>query len=215
MFEFSFPKQEGSKLTVFIPGWGYDGNVFESWIDRLEDSSVMVIDRYSPFTFVEELAAQVKAFSPTSLTLIGFSMGGFLAVDYAEKYSVDQVVLWGVRQVYPKQELDFVRKQVMENPEIAWRSALRFHAGKFPESIRFLKELLPKMVFPGQENLLEGLTYLEDAKLTVERLKPLNGVVFLHGSEDALAPIEEVRNLVNYTRFELEIRACAPHLFRP
>jgi malonyl-CoA O-methyltransferase len=129
---------------------------------------------------------------------LGFSLGGFLAAEFAGRFPerVDELILVGIRKNYESGSLAEIKAQLCKNKR-SW--LYKFYVSCFsrqdPEGLSwFRKNLLKDYTdnFNLQE-LLWGLDYLETHKLQPEKLATINKVRIFHGSHDSVAPVEEAQ----------------------
>ncbi len=182
-----FSKRE---TVIFLPGWGFDGHILElmkpprNWFfpDTFLD----------PDTVSNELSAYVTKNDIDNVIIVGWSMGGYLALDFARKYpdKITALYLFSLRQNWPHDEVQGLRADLKDDPAIALKGFYRrcFLGQKkiykaFMDRLqeRYLKQL-------DKDVLMRGLDYLES--VSVENI-PDVFVKTYHGSKDIISPIHE------------------------
>lgn len=166
---------------------------------------------FHPFDFQEKLLQIIQAQKISKISLVGFSLGGFIAADFAAKYPdlVDDVCLVGIRKQYPRKNLDMVAGLLRKNKTIFLHGFYRqcFYEKKAWEWFKqnLLKDYCQNF---DEEYLLQGLLCLEQAYIDVEKLQIVKNVRILHGQHDKIAPLSEAREIAGqlpqstFVRFE-------------
>lgn len=182
---------------VLIPGWASDCRIFEG-LDL--DYNYLTLSGFSPFDFAAELKSHLDERGIEKVSLFGWSMGGFLACDFAagNPDRVDELILLGVREKFERDYLQETAEKIKKNKR-AW--LYKFYLGCFSERDYegrnyFKKELLkPYVDGMGLEELINGLGYLSKAKINTEALAKIKKIKVFHGALDTVAPIEESRKV--------------------
>lgn len=186
----------GQKETLcVIPGWGFDCRIFRPLNLKY---NYLLPERPNLAAFKYDLRDELEKEKIDEVSLFGWSMGGFLAVDFACEYFhlVKEIFLISVRKEYPQDEISLMKSLLKENKKVL---LYRFYQECFfPEKKAFFwfKENLLRAYLEEMDQgfLSEGLDYLAQAKLAAEALKG-KCVRFLHGSKDKVAPLKEVEEL--------------------
>jgi len=187
----------GAPAVVLLPGWATDGRVFDGLFPGV---ATVTTGPLRPEGFPRRLADCLdRAAVRGPVTLVGWSLGGFLAVEFAREYPdrVRRAILIGIRKGYPAGEVEEMREGLLRE-----RTACldRFYAQcffpartasfrRFRAGLR--KEYLREM---DEATLLSGLSYLEAARLAGGSLPPCP-VDVVHGEQDAVAPVAEAEAL--------------------
>ena len=182
---------------VLLPGWGTDCRIFDGVGAPYDYIQVRGFD---PSTFVEPLVAFLHERGIAAVAMCGFSMGGFAAAGFARRFpgKVSRLFLIGVRERYPKRQLDFVRSRLQEDASGYMGSffarcfhrkdaAEMFHARLFPRYHARIKV----------SHLLKTLDYLGTVDVRPEYFTPEIPVTFIHGDCDEIAPYDEIRRIKN------------------
>lgn len=197
---------------VLLPGWGTDGRIFG---DPPPDAAAVVAGPLRPDGFADRLAAFLSGAARGAVTVVGWSLGGFLAADFARRFPerVRRVVLVGVRRRYPAADLEAVRASLARDR----RGCLsQFYAQCFFPSemaaYRRFRGALQEEYLCGMDDavLIAGLSYLAAATLSAADLPPCP-VTIVHGEKDVVAPAAEARSLARDGRASFHLLPGAPH----
>ena len=112
--EFRYIDRAKERLLVLMPGWACDERIFAT-LD-LEFNYLMPLE-FSPFTLKKALLERLKKDSLKKVSLFGWSLGGFVAAEFAAKYPdlIDEVILVSIRKRYNLEELAETRKSLTKN----------------------------------------------------------------------------------------------------
>ncbi len=188
---------DGAPTVVLLPGWATDGRVFAGLFPR---ATAATTGPLLPEGFSRRLAAFLdRSGARAPVTLLGWSLGGFLAAEFAREYPerVGRAILVGVRRAYPAGDVEAAREALLRDREAclsgfyaqcffpSQKAALRrFRAGLQKEYLREMDE----------GTLLPGLSYLAAARLSGDLL-PRCPVVLVHGEGDVVAPADEAEGV--------------------
>lgn len=183
----------GAKETILlIPGWATDYRIFGS-LD-LDFNYLMPIN-FSPYDFEKKLIATLKKNGLDKISLLGWSMGGFIASDFLSRHRerIDEIIFIAIRQSYEKETLEEIKSYLKRSRKTYLYKFYRdCFSKKEEEALSWFKRNLLRS-YLGQMDLdllLEGLDYLSSAQLRLRELKRLK-IKFIHGKVDKIAPIEE------------------------
>lgn len=191
--EFKFVDRGFKEVLVCLPGWACDYRIFS----RLNlDYNYIFAVSFSPFNFREQLADYLRRISVSKVSLLGYSLGAFLAVDFAKSHpdKINELILISIRKNYEPKVLQEIKLKLKDNKEAY---LYKFYMNCFSKSDRqgldwfkknLLKDYLQKM---EPEYLNEGLDYLEKANIEGRVLKKINEISIFHGEDDLIAPIKE------------------------
>ena len=207
----------GVPSVVLLPGWATDGRIFEGVLPGV---AVVTTGPLRPEGFSRRLAAFLDRTARGPVTVVGWSLGGFLAAEFAREYPdrVRRVVLVGIRRGYPAADLSAVRASLLRDREACLST---FYAQCFLPAQTTAKEGqvprqagMPPVLSPRPPayrrfrgglqaaylremdgvRLREGLSYLVGARLSGETL-PACPVAIVHGGKDVVAPFAEAERL--------------------
>ncbi|MGA2774850.1 MAG: hypothetical protein ABSE81_02165 [Candidatus Omnitrophota bacterium] len=193
MLEIKFVNRGFKDNLVLIPGWATDYRIFQP----LElNYNYLLVSEFSPFSFTQDLSQYLKSNSIAKISILGWSLGGFLAADFTvrNRDNVEQLILLGMREKYKVQALTGIEEKLKKN-RVAW--LYKFYLDCFSRNDRqglswFRKELL-KDYLKKQEllGLIAGLDYLSRVALDINSLKQIESLRIFHGSADIIAPLKE------------------------
>ncbi len=194
---FEFRDRNRSETLVLLPGWATDCRIF----DRLDlDCNTAVPLRWPLNDLESSLLEWLDANGISRVSILGWSLGGFLAADFAGRNParINRLILIGMRKSYPAGQIAFVRGMLKRNPR-AYLS--RFYADCFSpqerEQYRAFKESLRDEYLSrfSLEDLVSSLDLLAVCELNPAGLSSLPNVCFIHGIRDGIAPVDEMRSL--------------------
>jgi len=193
--EFKLFNRGKQDTIVLIPGWATDYRIFER-IDL--DFNYLMPTKFSPFSFERNLLTTLKKNDLDRVSVLGWSLGGFTASDFAAKHpdKINEVVLISVREKYERENIEKIRSSLNENKKAC---LYKFYNNCFLRNEKgalflFKRNLLAGYLKADLDLLLEGLDYLSDSQLRLQELKGLK-VKFIHGEGDKIAPMEEALKL--------------------
>jgi pimeloyl-ACP methyl ester carboxylesterase len=205
--KFNFIDRGKGRAMVLLPGWATDHRIF-STLDLGYDYIVPL--EYSPFHFEDELSSFLDGRGLRKVSLFGWSMGGFLAADFAARYpeKVDTLLLAGMRRRYEEAGLVKIREYLRKNAKAFLYSFYSdcFSAGETHARTWFRKHLLKEYcTLFGAESLLNGIDYLSAACLNsaVPESVTVRGI---HGTLDRIAPPEgaaEIQKALPHIRYTM------------
>lgn len=184
---------------VLIPGWAMDVRIFEPMDLPFNYILPGPID---PETFAADLHRRLDENNCPKVSLLGWSMGGFLAADFAARFpsQVSEVFLVGVRDRFDAESLRDI-KTILEKDRRAYLYGFYtqcFRHCSNDQIVRFKRSLLkPYLESMILEDLLHGLDYLVDAEMDTQSLSAISTVQFFHGELDEISPVSQARNLAS------------------
>jgi len=181
---------------VLLPGWATDGRIFEGVLPGV---TAVTTGPLRPEGFSRRLAAFLDRAARGPVTVVGWSLGGFLAAEFAREYPdrVRRVVLVGIRRAYPEGDVKAVLRSLSADPVpcLSEFYAQCFYPSQMPAYRRFRGGLQAAYLQEMDAGALrEGLSYLLGARLSGETL-PACPVAILHGENDVVAPLAEAEGV--------------------
>ncbi|MCK4916986.1 MAG: alpha/beta hydrolase [Candidatus Omnitrophica bacterium] len=194
---FNYIDRNYKKTIVLFPGWASDYRIFN--LLDLEYNYLLPI-KLNPFLFENFLFEEIKKNKLKKISILGWSLGGSLAVEFALKYPdcINELILVSIRVKYSEQVISQIKKYLRKNKKIFLYS---FYNQCFfdKDSGKWFKENLLKSYCEDLvlSDLLEGLDYLKKEELNFKKLKGVKKIKIIHGEQDNIAPIEEARGISN------------------
>lgn len=186
-------KSDGGAPVVFLPGWGFDGRILSLADQPLPwHAPAFFLD---PALFPETLLDYLSTRGFQKIRLVGWSMGGNLALAFAGKYpeKVSGLSLLSVRQHWPAPEIEAIRQALATDPA-------RFMASFYRKCFLGDKGRYQRFVAQMQDGYLRGLD-LQTLQRGLDFLQSLGAekpvalpgadIFCLHGGKDIIAPVEE------------------------
>lgn len=181
---------------VLLPGWATDGRIFEGVLPGV---TAVTTGPLRPEGFSRRLAAFLDRTARGPVTVVGWSLGGFLAAEFAREYPdrVRRVVLVGIRRGYPEDEVEGVLRSLSVDPGACLSGFYTrcFYPSQMPAWRRFRAGLQAAYLREMDGGVLrEGLSYLASARLSGGTLPPCP-VSIVHGEKDVVAPLAEAEGM--------------------
>lgn len=202
------------RTLVLLPGWATDSRIFA----RLDlPYNYLEPNGFTPLPAIADLRAVIAKHAGGRASLLGFSLGGFLAAAFAREHPdmVEELILLGVRRQYPPAELAGVRAALARDPaaflEYFYQRAMHT-ADDDPSSVWFNARLRDSyLAHAGDAALTAGLNCLARQRLEPAELATLCNVRLLHGELDLIAPVGEAHELASAAA-RLDVIPGAGHL---
>jgi pimeloyl-ACP methyl ester carboxylesterase len=181
---------------VLLPGWATDGRIFDG---ALPGVTAVTTGPLRPEGFAARLAAFLDRAARGPVTVVGWSLGGFLAAGFARECPdrVRRLVLVGIRRAYPEGEVAAVLRSLSADPGgcLSGFYARCFYPSQMPAYRRFRSGLQAAYLREMDVGALrEGLSYLAGASLSGGTL-PACPVAIVHGEDDVIAPSAEAEGV--------------------
>lgn len=193
---FKFFDRGFKDTLLLIPGWATDYRIF----GRLElDFNYLMPVEFSPLNFEERLESALKNEGLDGISILGWSMGGFMASDFISAYpgAAKEAALVGVRRSYEEDKIERVKAYLRKNKRaFLYRFYCECFSNNETEALSWFKENLMKdyLLNMNLDSLLEDLDYLLKARIELGKAEGIK-LTFIHGQEDRIAPIEEAMEL--------------------
>lgn len=178
---------------VLIPGWATDYRIF-STLD-INYNYLLAVEFY-PFGFNEGLVKSLKEKSITKISLFGWSLGAFLAQDFALIYPqvVNELILLSIRKKYAQKSLEEIKSQILKNKKaFLYKFYLRLFSDDDKDAAGWFKRALLKNYISEmkRDELTEGLDYLSQSHIQTDSLAGFKRLRIFHGGKDSVAPLSE------------------------
>jgi len=214
--EFEFCNRGFKEALVLIPGWATDWRIF----DGLElDYNYLLPIKLDTADFNQALFSRMEQLKINKVSLLGFSLGGFLATEFASAYpeKIAKLILLGVRKCYDPQLLENIKREIRLAPR-PWLYKLYLNCfSKADTSGRewFKRNLLKNYLGElNSDKLIRGLDYLAGHPLNLEILKRIEDLRIFHGGDDLIAPVKEVLEIkADLPQAKFTLLADRGHLF--
>lgn len=195
---------------VLLHGWAHTAEIWRSWLPWLRRrANVTLLDLpgsgrspYQPDLSVDDLLEQLTHYVPEKAGLLGWSLGGMLAIKFAERYPQRCAALITLAtnacyvarenwpQAMPVEDFERFRRSVEENPAAQLRrfqSLQMFNDLRERELVRTLRDLSQPQT--GTDALLWGLELLRELDVRDALSHCHMPGMHLFGMQDALVPI--------------------------
>jgi pimeloyl-ACP methyl ester carboxylesterase len=99
---------------LLIPGWATDYRIFDTL--KINYNYLLPVE-FSPFNFCDDLLAAMKDNDIKKISVLGWSMGGFVACDLMSKCRdrVNEIIFVGIRRRYEKVNIDKIKTFLVRN----------------------------------------------------------------------------------------------------
>jgi len=182
---------------VLIPGWASDYRIFDA-LDL--EFNYIIPKTFSTATFKQELQTELKQMDVSSVSVFGWSMGAFLAVDFALTHMdmVNELFLVGIRKKYNPKDIALIKDYLKKSKKgYLYKFYTECFANK-EEGTWFRENLLKTYCKEmDTEKLVDTLDYLSSVEMSSEHLLPFEKLTIIHGECDKIAPVEEAREIIN------------------
>jgi pimeloyl-ACP methyl ester carboxylesterase len=187
---------KGDPSIVLLPGWATDGRIFDGVFPGVP---AVTTGPLRPEGFPTRLASFLDRTARGPVAVVGWSLGGFLAAQFAREYPdrVRRVVLVGIRREYPEDDVTGLLGSLSADPDkcLSGFYAQCFFPSQIPAYRRFRGGLQAAYLREMDGGALrEGLSYLAGARLSGGTL-PACPVAIVHGEKDAVAPFAEAEGV--------------------
>ncbi|MEJ2332922.1 MAG: alpha/beta fold hydrolase [Desulfobulbaceae bacterium] len=183
--------------TLFLPGWGFDGNILR--LHKPLPPWIYPETPLDPESINQDLLRFLAAENIRKVRLVGWSMGAMLGLKFAAGHSelIDSLVLVSLRPHWPADEIENLRSEFSLNPEDFLKGFYRkcFLGDKqtYRNFCATLEPLYLGAVNSNKKRLQRGLDFL--AAFTIPCPLPDIPTKLVHGSQDIIAPVQEMATL--------------------
>jgi len=214
--EFEFRDRGFKDTLVLVPGWATDWRIFDGL--KLDYNYLLPI-KLDIADFNQALFNRMEQLKISKVSVFGFSLGGFLATEFASVYpdKIARLILAGVRKRYDPQLLENISSQIRSDRQ-PW--LYKFYLNCFSKADlrgrdwfrkNLLKDYLDKL---SSDELIRGLDYLAACALNLKILKSIEDLRMFHGSDDSVAPVKEALEIkADLPQAKVTLLADRGHLF--
>ncbi|WP_149453425.1 alpha/beta fold hydrolase [Pasteuria penetrans] len=214
---------------VWLPGWSLSTHLWNptnrilySLSDRIAASKQYFINFSEGYPLWEQVNHQIHETAP--VVLVGWSMGGFVALEWACRYPsrVAGLVLGAVGPYFPLQPRNgwtSLLRQAERNPGRLLQKfdhqLFSLEEQKWGAREHFQRELRTSNAQPTQQSLVWGLRYLQQISFSREQLAAIRSIpIHLHtGQEDTIVPPRSTQKLTLWLpRAKYKVWDAAGHL---
>ena len=205
--------EEGKNTLLFIHGWSFDSNIWINQWDLKNEYRIITLDlpghgfsRYNKnIDIIEELHHR---FGMGNLTIIGHSLGGFLALQLSQVYPdlVKNLILISSPVKFikskdydfglSKEEVEKLRKFITENYPgylLIFMRWLFTDAERKQDNFKQIWHNLEKReVWPSKEALQSYLSFIEEGDLRSGLEKVKADVLIIGGDKDPICPLNSL-----------------------
>ncbi len=116
--EFSYIYRGFKEAIVLIPGWATDYRIFSN-LDL--NYNYLLPVRFNPLDFKKKLSKELDKRGINKISMLGWSLGGFLAVEFFSDNPerIDKLILISIRKRYDSKNLEDIAFKLKKNKK-AW-----------------------------------------------------------------------------------------------
>ncbi|QDK37566.1 alpha/beta fold hydrolase [Bdellovibrio sp. NC01] len=192
-----------NKVAVFLPGTLCDERLFAAQV-RLFSQAIVVDLRHSDS--VDQMIEAVGAVNVAKFVLLGFSMGGYIAQEFALKYPerVEKLIVMGSSsEGYPEEEKRIVESsiEIIKKGKFTGITDKRLKEYLYPSSYENteLRQVIHDMAGPDAKEV-----YLRQLRATLDRRElkhEMNHLslpaLFVGGADDKIVPFTSIERSAN------------------
>ena len=195
--KFKLSNRGFNKTIVLIPGWATDYRIFNA-LD-LNYNYLLPIE-YDPFNFERDLKELLNREAIDKVSLFGWSMGGFLAADFASKNPdrVDELILLSVQKKFSPELLQDIKLKLKQNMRaFLYKLYFNYFSREDKEGLSWFKDhlLMSYIDELKLEDFLCGLDYLSQTQINPESLAGIKRIRIFHGQDDKIASLDEAHQI--------------------
>lgn len=192
--KFKYLDRGYKETIVLLPGWASDSRIFGP-LD-LKFNYILPGGNF-PYFFEESLLEFLNQNSLSEISLLGWSLGGFVGLEFSAKYPhlIDELILVSIREKYNKESLEKIKDNLKKSKE---GFLYKFYKQCFyrKESMGQYKEIFKDLRSSLELSyLFDTLNYLSRVKIPLQSLEEVKKIKIIHGKYDEVAPINEARNI--------------------
>lgn len=190
--EFKLLDRGFKEVLVLIPGWATDYRIF-SGLDL--NYNYLLPIKFHPGLFIKSLSDELEKQGLDKVRMFGWSLGGFLAAEFAGGYSgrITELILSSVREKFPSEGLESIALKLKRNKKAyLYKFYQECFSARDSQGLNwFTKHLLKEYLDQMQlDDLLDGLDYLSRAVIKPKSLSGVKKIRVFHGEDDRIAPLK-------------------------
>lgn len=197
MINFKYQNRGFEQNLVLLPGWATDNRIFK-YVNL--PYNYVLPEKFDIYGFESGILSFLEKNNFEKISMLGYSLGGFVAAEFAGKYpeKINSLFLIGIRKQYDAAQIRVIKKYINKNKKLYLRN---FYKSCFSNEKSFRK--YDGLLFSdycenlSKEELLIGLDYLAAARLNPEMLCDIPKIKIIHGALDKIAPIDETEQIVD------------------
>jgi pimeloyl-ACP methyl ester carboxylesterase len=196
---FRFIDRHKDKTLAVVPGWAFDDQIFA---EMELPYNYYIFEGPSVSSLTDDVANLLSSLEVEKVSLLGWSKGAFAVCELADRHPewVDELLLVGARRRYQTEEVKTMRKNLLKN-KIAClkRFYRRCFAKEEMERYQWFKTTLLERYLATMSTgqLTDELDWLDRVEIRPGDLQKIEKVRFIHGTADAIAPVEEAQELAD------------------
>ena len=191
---FKYMDRHRKNAIVLVSGWAFDERIF-THLDLPFD--VISYTKMNMVDFELDLLAYLSRKKLNRISLLGWSQGALACAQFAARHPecIRELTLVSLRPSYDQASIDQIKRLLQRNQRAYLR---QFYKTCFSsvglETYRWFKQTLQTEyldMFP-EATLCKGLDWLAQAQLFPDALKTMRSLTVIHGSDDRIAPVQDV-----------------------
>lgn len=193
---FKVTNRNHDRSILLLPGWATDYRIFEK-LD-IPYNYILPVP-FNPNTFENEFLEFVKQNGIKMVSLLGWSLGGYCAADFAVKHPemIEDLILVSVKKKYDKDGINIVKGHIKESRKAyLYKFYYECFSKEEAETLKWFKDTLMKEYLDrfDEGQLFEGLDYLLNTPLDIAGLKKLKAKL-IYGMKDKIVPLNGIIDL--------------------
>lgn len=194
--EFQYLDRGFKDILVLIPGWATDYRIF----DTLElEYNYLIPLKLNHSDFSGCLAQILERKKIEKTILFGWSMGGFLALDFCRSFplKVKELILVGFRKYFDKTALDEIASKIEKSKKAFLYKFYIDVFGSDENSYKWFKKNLMRQYLENNSemDLVRGLKYLENSSINLQEFTQINKIKIFHSKNDLINPFIQAIDL--------------------
>jgi len=224
------------ETLVLLHGWGMNSKVWAPLLERLTPYfEIICVDLpghgesdYANSWNLDDLVEELAGKLPEKFHLLGWSLGGMVALKFNELYPerVDKLIMLAASAKFTQAEnwqnaqpvsiLDAFINSLQKSPEMTVKRflLLQTRGMENPKVInKWMKTFIAESSLPCPKSLESGLNILATADLRPSLAKSTNPLLMILGEEDGLVPALVAQDsLAIKANIEIEVTKGAAHV---